>query len=145
MEIMESNTLLNDQQSQQYGGYLHGVEIVGDTRHVNRIRKLFEHSSVKIKVVQDRPAVQEAFTLDDDTRDTCTEPYTDCGDGEVEHTLSPTRYIYGSSDDNSSGLGMCSHSRSQKYDINESYQIQMMSPAHLPLIVHVPLPFQHQQ
>jgi len=93
-------TLLHNQQSQQHGGYLDGVQILGESRHLKRIRKLFENSSVKIKVVQDRPTVQD--TWDDDTKDTLTEAYTDIGDADIE--LCSPHNIYGSSDDNSSGL-----------------------------------------
>lgn len=106
MEITESNTLLNDQLSQQHGEYMHGVEIIGESRYVKRIKKLFENSSVKIKVVQqERPSAQEPFTWDEDT----TEPLTEIGDVDLEPTFFPTRNIYGSSDDNSSGLGKYSH------------------------------------
>jgi hypothetical protein len=107
MEVPATNMTPHDQLSQQYGGdFLGGVEILGESKNINRIRKLFEHSTVKIKVVQDRPTAQEAFAWDDDTRDTLTEPCTDGGDGYGE----PSRNIYGSGDDNSSGLGMYSHS-----------------------------------
>lgn len=96
MEAVGINTMPHEQQSQQHGEYLEGVEILGESKHLNRIRKLFEHSSVKIKVVQDKPSVQDAFTWD--TR----EPY----DGDEDGALSPTQNLYGSSDENSSGLGM---------------------------------------
>ena len=112
MDEAESNMLLIDQQSQQYGGYLNDVEIVGDTKHVNRIRKLFENSSVKIKVVQDRAPLKETLMRDDATKDTCTEPYNDVGEVEVPTPLRAG--LCGSSDDNSSGLGTQEHFKTVK-------------------------------
>jgi len=42
--------------------YLKDYEILGESRNVQRIKKLFENSSIKIKVVeQQRPSVQDAF------------------------------------------------------------------------------------
>jgi hypothetical protein len=114
MDEAESNMLLIDQQSQQYGGYLNDVEIVGDTKHVNRIRKLFENSSVKIKVVQDRAPLKETLMRDDATKDTCTEPYNDVGEVEVPTPLRAG--LCGSSDDNSSGLDSEDESRSPTPD-----------------------------
>jgi len=125
MSVTEINTVLNDQQGQQLGAYLQDVEIVGDFRNVKRIRKLFENSSVKIKVKeQERPTLRDTFQWDEDSKDTCTETYFD-GDGDLDSTCgtltrSPTRNICVSSDDNSSGLDSEEDYRTSTPDSNRA-------------------------
>ena len=102
-----NNQPMDDQLIQQNGEYMEGVEILGTSKSVDRIRRLFEYSTVKIKVVQDRPSLQDSFAWDDDTRGTFTETCNDGADeDEEDHTFSPTQHNHGSSDEHSSGLGM---------------------------------------
>lgn len=104
-------TMLNTIQMEGEDIYLQDVEILGGSKDVQRIRKLFANSSVKIKVVQERPSVKDSIQWDLESNGTCTDTR------DLDSTYGTLRSIsvkniYGSGEENSSGLDTEEDSRS---------------------------------
>lgn len=111
MNTADNNSTPMDPAAVQHALYLQDVEILGESKNVNRIKKLFEHSTVKFKVVhhERKPSIQETFHFEGEESTSNTHRTESLDDlGSSFGTLSPARVhnVYGSSDDASSGLGM---------------------------------------